>query len=67
MPTWSGFDAIDIEATRVYGLEDARAFLTSEGMDAGALASDIDGAFISAFVCATKPGRVMDKAGHVRA
>jgi 2-polyprenyl-3-methyl-5-hydroxy-6-metoxy-1,4-benzoquinol methylase len=51
----AGFDGISIEATRVYGVKDARAFLASEGIDADAVASEVDGKFISGFVRATKP------------
>ncbi len=50
-----GFEGIDIEATREYSFEDARAFLASEGLDAEALAREIDGTFISGFVRAVKP------------
>ncbi len=56
--TRAGFVAIDIEPTRVYGVEDARAFLTSQGVDADALARDIDGTFVSAFVRASKSASV---------
>ena len=51
----AGFDDIDIEATRVYGLEDARAFLAGQGLDVDALAKEVDGTFISGFIRATKP------------
>jgi SAM-dependent methyltransferase len=51
----AGFDGIDIEPTRVYSVKDARTFLTSEGIDADAIAQAVDGRFISAFVRATKP------------
>jgi arsenite methyltransferase len=51
----AGFDAIGIEPTRVYGVEDARVFLASDGTDVDALAREVDGTFISAFVRATKP------------
>ena len=51
----AGFDDIGIEPTRVYGAEDARAFLTGQGLDVDGLAKAIDGKFISAFVRATKP------------
>lgn len=51
----AGFKDVGIEATRVYGIEDARAFLTGQGLDTDALAKEIDGKFISAFVRATKP------------
>jgi len=51
----AGFDNIDIEPTRVYGIEDARTFLAGEGLDLEALAKKIDGTFMSAFIRATKP------------
>ncbi len=51
----AGFDRIDIEATRVYNIDDARAFLAGEGLDADALAKEVDGSFISGFIRATKP------------
>jgi SAM-dependent methyltransferase len=51
----AGFEAIDIEETRVYGVEDARAFLAGQGLDVDALAKEIDGTFISGFIRATKP------------
>jgi hypothetical protein len=51
----AGFENIDIEPTRVYGLEDARTFLNGQGWDVDALAKQIDGTFISGFVRAIKP------------
>ena len=51
----AGFENIDIEPTRVYGVEDARAFLNAQGLDVDALAEQIDGTFISGFVRAIKP------------
>ncbi|MHB0971007.1 MAG: arsenite methyltransferase [Thermoanaerobaculia bacterium] len=53
--TDAGFDAVSIEPTRIYGIEDARAFLSSEGIDVDAIAPEADGAFMSAFVRAQKP------------
>jgi SAM-dependent methyltransferase len=50
----AGFDEIEIEPTRVYQAEDARAILSAEGIDVDAIAPQIDGKFISAFVRATK-------------
>jgi ubiquinone/menaquinone biosynthesis C-methylase UbiE len=50
----AGFGDITLEATRVYGLEDARTFLTGEGLDVDALAKQVDGTIISAFIRATK-------------
>lgn len=50
-----GFEAIGLEPTRVYAAEDARAFLTDKGLDADAIASEVDGKIMSAFVRARKP------------
>jgi ubiquinone/menaquinone biosynthesis C-methylase UbiE len=50
----AGFGDITLEPTRVYGLEDARTFLTGEGLDVDALAKQVDGTIISAFIRATK-------------
>ena len=51
----AGFTAIDLEVTRSYGVEDAGAFLANTGLDAAALAQEIDGKVVSAFIRATKP------------
>jgi hypothetical protein len=51
----AGFEAIDLEPTRVYRAEDAREFLAGAGLDAGAIAPQVDGKFLSAFVRARKP------------
>ena len=51
----AGFHAIGIEPTREYRAEDAREFLTAEGLDADALAAEVDGRIFSAFVRASKP------------
>jgi SAM-dependent methyltransferase len=53
--TAAGFSAIDIEPTRIYKVEDAREFLSGQGLDVDAIAPQIDGKFFSAFVRATKP------------
>ncbi|UCE31279.1 MAG: arsenite methyltransferase [Burkholderiales bacterium] len=52
----AGFEAIEFEPTRIYRVEDARAFLASSGLDASALASEVDGKFLSAFIRALRPG-----------
>jgi arsenite methyltransferase len=52
----AGFEGIDIEPTRVYKVEDARQFLTGQGVDVDTVASMVDGKFMSAFVRAKKPG-----------
>ena len=49
----AGFVDIDIEPTRIYSGENAAAFLTGAGLDAG-MADGIDGRIMSAFVRATK-------------
>jgi len=51
----AGFEQVDIEPTRVYSVEDAREFLAAEGVDVDAIAPQIDGKFMSAFVRAVKP------------
>ncbi|MGB2626092.1 MAG: arsenite methyltransferase [Candidatus Acidiferrum sp.] len=53
----AGFECIDIEATRVYKIEDAREFLRAAGLDADSIAPEVQDKFISAFVRATKPGK----------
>jgi arsenite methyltransferase len=50
----AGFTDIDVEAWRVYSVEDARAFLTETGIDVDAMAPLVDGKFASAFVRARK-------------
>ena len=51
----AGFEAIAIEPTRVYDVEDAREFLTSQSFDVDAIAAEVGGRFTSAFVRAKKP------------
>jgi SAM-dependent methyltransferase len=51
----AGFDSIGIEPTRVYSIDDARRFLSGEGIDVDAIAPRIEGKFISAFIRAVKP------------
>jgi len=53
--TSAGFGEIEIEPTRVYRVEDARAFLTGEDIDVDAIAPLVDGKFMSAFIRAVKP------------
>jgi ubiquinone/menaquinone biosynthesis C-methylase UbiE len=54
----AGFVDIDVEPTRFYHVEDARAFLTSTGLDVDAVAPYVEGKFMSAFVRARKPHAV---------
>jgi len=58
----AGFEQIDIEPTRVYRAEDAREMLSAEGVDVDAIAPQVDGKFMSAFVRAVKPAGVAEKA-----
>lgn len=51
----AGFMQIEVEPTRIYNVEDARAFLSAEGVDVDAIAPEVDGKFMSAFVRAVKP------------
>ena len=53
----AGFQSIGVEPTRVYRVEDAREFLTAQGIEAESIAPHVDGKFMSAFVRAVKPGR----------
>ncbi|MEQ1948883.1 MAG: arsenite methyltransferase [Bryobacteraceae bacterium] len=51
----SGFEEIDLEPTRIYRAEDARAFLAGQDLDVDAIAAQVDGKFYSAFIRASKP------------
>jgi arsenite methyltransferase len=51
----AGFEQVEIEPTRIYRVEDAREFLSAEGVDVDAIAPQVDEKFMSAFVRAVKP------------
>jgi SAM-dependent methyltransferase len=53
--TEAGFEGIDIEPTRIYDIEDARSFLSGQGVDVDAIAPLVQGKFMSAFIRAKKP------------
>src|SRR5581483_3564045 len=53
--TKAGFAAIQIEPTRVYDIEDARAFLSNRGVDVESIVPVVADKFMSAFIRATKP------------
>jgi len=57
----AGFEQIEIEPTRTYRAEDARELLAAEGIDANAIAPEIDGKFMSAFIRAVKPANAPAK------
>lgn len=50
----AGFTDIAIEVTRVYAGQDARDILAADGIDADAVAKEVDGKFVSAFIRARK-------------
>jgi arsenite methyltransferase len=56
----AGFEGIDLEPTRIYRVEDARAFLSGKGLNVDAIAPLVDGKFFSAFIRARKPGETPD-------
>jgi ubiquinone/menaquinone biosynthesis C-methylase UbiE len=51
----AGFENVELETTRVYAVEDARAFLANAGIDVDRVADEIEGKVVSSFVRATKP------------
>jgi ubiquinone/menaquinone biosynthesis C-methylase UbiE len=51
----AGFEGVDVEATREYGLDDARALLSEQERSDESLARDVAGKLVSAFVRAIKP------------
>jgi hypothetical protein len=55
----AGFEAIGVEPTRVYKVEDARLFLTDKGVDVDAIAPAVDGKFMGAFIRAKKPNQAV--------
>src|ERR1700733_949799 len=51
----AGFVEASIEPTRIYAFEDARAFLAGSGLDVDAVAREVSGQIMGAFVRARKP------------
>ena len=51
----AGFESVEIEPTRIYDIEDARAFLSDQGVDVDAIAPQVAGKFMGAFIRASKP------------
>jgi arsenite methyltransferase len=51
----AGFEQIEVQPTRIYRAEDARELLAGQGIDAAAIAPQLDGKFMSAFIRAVKP------------
>jgi arsenite methyltransferase len=57
----AGFEAVDIEPTRVYEFEDAKAFLADSGLDTEVLAREVGGRVMGAFIRAAKPAAETDR------
>jgi arsenite methyltransferase len=53
----AGFEAVDVEPTRIYRAADAKPFLEEAGLSDAATLPQIDGRFMSAFIRARKPVR----------
>jgi arsenite methyltransferase len=51
----AGFTDVSFEPTRVYDVEDARQFLSKSGINVDAVAAQVEGKFLSAFIRAAKP------------
>jgi arsenite methyltransferase len=51
----AGFEQASVDPTRVYKVDDAREFLAGKGIDVDAMAKEVDGKFMSAFIRAVKP------------
>jgi arsenite methyltransferase len=51
----AGFEEVDVEPWRIYQVDDARTFLMESGLDADAIAPQVDGRVASAFIRARKP------------
>jgi arsenite methyltransferase len=51
----AGFESIEVEPTRIYQVEEARAFLTAAGLDSEVVGPQIKDKFMSAFIRAKKP------------
>ena len=51
----AGFAEVEVQVTRTYDVEEARAFLAAEGLDVDAVADEVKDKVVSAFVRARKP------------
>jgi GNAT superfamily N-acetyltransferase len=68
----TGFEKIDIEPTRIYQFEDARAFLEGAGLDSEKCSPEVGGRVMGASSAVSSPtmwtrGRGAEAAGHARA
>ena len=55
MLSQAGFTGVEVEAWRVYDINDARELLASAGIDVDGVAAQVEGKFASAFIRARKP------------
>ncbi|HUK36091.1 MAG TPA: hypothetical protein VLV86_19375, partial [Vicinamibacterales bacterium] len=53
--TTAGFQSVEVEPTQIYDVNDARTFLSGQGVDVDAVTPEVEGKFMSAFIRATKP------------
>jgi SAM-dependent methyltransferase len=53
----AGFEDIGVEVTRIYSVDDARSFLTAEGINVDEIAPLVKDKFASAFIRARKPAK----------
>ncbi len=60
----AGFIGASAEETRMYNIDDARQFLTEAGVDVDAIAPQVNGKFLSAFIRATKPKAACENIGR---
>jgi arsenite methyltransferase len=56
----AGFEQVDVEPTRIYRAADAKESLAKAGIDADAVAPEVDGKFVSAFIRAVKPNPIKE-------
>ncbi len=59
----AGFDAVEVEPTRVYRVADATQFLAEAGITDAEVLAQMDGRFMSAFVRARKPAAPASTSG----
>ena len=57
----AGFEAIDVEPTRIYRAADAKQFLEEAGLSDDATLAQVDGRIMSAFIRATQAGRCREE------
>lgn len=59
--TAAGFEAAEIQVTRVYSVEDAQEFLAGQCADLQQIARQVDSKFVSGFIRAVKPLAAVDE------